>query len=77
VELLKKYPRTLWEKEYELFEGFRLVRLCAWLRTHRPPDDNVGYSILIWRLDDSMLQNALYGEPPELAEPIEGIGPTK
>jgi hypothetical protein len=43
----------------------RLARLYAWLR-QREPDDQIGYSILIYRLSDEQLQTALEGPPAEL-----------
>jgi len=51
--------------EYDDFEQLRLARLCAYLR-HREPDDQVGYSILIYRLSDRQVQQALLGPPAEL-----------
>ena len=43
-------------------------RLCAYLRQHRrehPPDDEVGYSILIYHLTDQEVDAALSGPPAE------------
>jgi hypothetical protein len=65
--LLKQYPLAFWENEYTVYEKLRFGRLCAWLRHHRPPDDHVGYSILIWRLDAAEINAALSGPPVELA----------
>jgi hypothetical protein len=45
-----------------------LGRLCAYLR-HREPDDEVGYSILIYNLSDGEVAKALHGEPAELGTP--------
>jgi len=53
-------------KEYDLFKKLRFNRLCAWLRHNRQPDDNVGHSILIWRLTQKEIDEALYGSPAEL-----------
>jgi hypothetical protein len=45
--------------------GFlRMTRLCAYLR-HRTPDDEVGYSILIYRLSNEEVRRALGGTPPQ------------
>jgi len=58
-------------KDQETFEAVRLfdqlqfARLAAMLR-QREPDDYVGYSILIYRLTDRDLREALLGPPPEL-----------
>jgi hypothetical protein len=40
-------------------------RLAAFLR-QREPDDNVGFSILMYRLSDNDLSRALDGPPGEL-----------
>ena len=40
------------------FDALRMGRLMAFLR-HRPPDDQIGYSILIYRLSDSDVARAL------------------
>jgi len=66
--LLKQHPLSFWEQEYSAYEKLRFARLCAWLRHHRPPDDHVGYSILIWRLDSAEINAALSGPPVELVE---------
>lgn len=66
--LLKQYPLPFWENEYTTYEKLRFGRLCAWLRQHRPPDDHIGYSILIWRLDAAEVTAALSGPPVELAD---------
>ncbi len=42
--------------------------MCAFLR-QREPDDNVGYSILIYRLTAEDIQKALFGLPVELDSP--------
>ena len=43
----------------------RLGRLCAFLR-QRPPEHQVGHSILVWRLGEADLRRALEGPPVEL-----------
>jgi tetratricopeptide (TPR) repeat protein len=60
---LKTDADSFWEKP---FSHLRFGRLCAWLRTRRPPDDAIGHSILIWKLSASDLQAALLGPPAEL-----------
>jgi hypothetical protein len=47
------------------FDELRLARLCAYLR-RRPADDHIGYSILIFRLSDEQVAEALTGPPAEL-----------
>lgn len=51
-----------WVREYRLFDGLRLAKLCAFLR-EREPDDQVGHSILIYRLTDDDVRRALSGAP--------------
>ncbi len=68
AEALRQHSVAEWEKVYEAFENLRFGRLCAWLRHHGPPDDHVGYAILIWRLSEEQLRQALLGPPAELAE---------
>jgi tetratricopeptide (TPR) repeat protein len=53
---------NFWETQYD---HLRFGRLCAWLRTRRPPDANIGYSILIWKLSQEDLQAALVDPPAE------------
>jgi 4-amino-4-deoxy-L-arabinose transferase-like glycosyltransferase len=45
------------------YDMLRFARLTAYLR-QREPDDHVGYSILIYRLRDEDLAEALEGDPP-------------
>jgi hypothetical protein len=67
VDALQRYPEPYWQDQYSRLEKLRFNRLCGWLRaTQRPPDDNVGYSILIWKLDAADLHDALWGPPLEL-----------
>ena len=63
----------LWQEYLRQFADLRLGRLCAYLRS-REPDDNVGYSLLIYRLSDHDVQQALYGPPTEL---LPDLIPTK
>ncbi len=55
-----------WNKRLGTFDTLRTARLCACLR-QREPDDEVHYSILIYRLTDEDARKAVYGPPPELA----------
>jgi hypothetical protein len=64
---LQQYPGSVWQEQYGALDALRFNRLCGWLRaTHRPPDAEVGYSILIWKLDAQDLHAALWGPPLEL-----------
>ena len=49
----------------QLFRELQLMRLCAYLRK-REPDDQVGYSILIYRLGDQEVKEATLGPPAEM-----------
>lgn len=51
------------------FEALRFGRLAAFLR-QRQPDDQIGYSILIFRLSDGDVRQALEGPPAELLPQI-------
>ncbi|HKB89056.1 MAG TPA: glycosyltransferase family 39 protein [Opitutaceae bacterium] len=66
--LFKRYPESFWQNEYAAFEALRFGRICTWLRNKREPDDNVGYSIFIWKLDTPALQDAIFGPPAEMVE---------
>jgi len=76
LQILRKYnagikspeQMSVLMKQYALFKKLRFNRLCAWLRHNRQPDDNVGHSILIWRLTQGEIDEALYGAPAELVE---------
>jgi hypothetical protein len=67
VDSLRRHPEPYWQDQYSRLEKLRFNRLCGWLRaTPRAPDDNIGYSILIWKLDAHDLHDALWGPPLEL-----------
>jgi len=51
------------KKNFDVFQKLRFGRLCAYLR-NREPDDHVGHSILIYRLTDEQVDEALYGPLP-------------
>lgn len=55
-----------WDSQALVFEELSFGRLCAWLRHNRPPDAEVGYSILIWRLSADDLRSALLSPPAEM-----------
>ncbi|MGD0999121.1 MAG: glycosyltransferase family 39 protein [Candidatus Brocadiia bacterium] len=55
-----------WNTRLSAFDTLRMARLCAFLR-QREPDDEVHYSILIYRLTDEDARKVVYGPPPELA----------
>jgi hypothetical protein len=49
-----------YRKSLRGFPKLQFARLCAYLRS-REPDDSVGYSILIYKLTDEQVQQALQG----------------
>ncbi|HMD60907.1 MAG TPA: glycosyltransferase family 39 protein [Opitutaceae bacterium] len=55
-----------WPPLLRRFEEYRFARLTAYLR-HRKPDDEINYSILVYRLSDADIARALDGLPAELA----------
>ncbi len=65
MKLFQEKGQAYWEMRISAYEQLRFARLCAWLR-QREPDDEVGYSILIYRLSDADVQQALSGSPVEL-----------
>jgi hypothetical protein len=70
---LQQQPGQSWPEQYGALEALRFSRLCGWLRaTHRPPDAEVGHSILIWKLDAQDLHDALWGPPLELQDAPAG-----
>ena len=62
-EKKKQYQQFI--KQRDQFLEFRFARLCAFLR-QRQPDDHIGHSILIYRLTDEQVEQALQGEAAEL-----------
>ena len=69
----ERLMREFMKDEFLAFDHLRFARLAAWLR-RREPDDSVGYSILVYRLTDRDVRDALYGPPAELAPDIEVAG---
>jgi hypothetical protein len=62
--LLQEQGSENWVAYIKIYGDLRLARLCAYLR-HRAPDDEVGYSILIYRLTNEEVRQALCGASPE------------
>lgn len=65
VALVANEGANVWGKRIRAFERLRFERLCAFLR-HRSPDAQIGYSILVFELNDQEVNHALYGQPVEL-----------
>jgi len=69
-ELAHDAPRSpqeaaTWRQLTSDFDQLRVARLAAYLR-RRDPDDRIGYSILVFRLSDQDVRDALDGPPAEL-----------
>jgi len=59
-----------WEDLLSSYDFIRFCRLTCFLR-HREPDENINYSVYVFRLNATELRQALEGTPPELlAEPL-------
>lgn len=61
-QLLRSTGLLTWADVFYFYESVRLAKLCAFLR-QREPDDQVGHSILIYRLSDADLQKAFSAKP--------------
>jgi hypothetical protein len=62
-------PLEQWYSAINDYEFLRFHRLAAFLR-QREPDDNVGFSILVYHLSDDELARALDGPPVELGRDL-------
>ena len=60
AELLKSAPAENWRTAWKRYEQLRFARLCHYLRV-RTPEAMIGYSILVYRVDASELDNAVGG----------------
>jgi len=56
-----------WNVMFWAYETLRFSRLSSFLRA-REPDDEIGYSILVYRLSDEYVSQALDGPPIELLD---------
>jgi hypothetical protein len=61
--LLRQTGEAFWVRNFQAFEHLRAARLAAYLR-RREPDDEIGYSILVYRVDERELDRALRGPAP-------------
>jgi len=69
--LVEERGPAFWIQRYELHEQLQFARLTRYL-LQREPDDQVGYSILIYRLSDAQVRDALDGPLPELRRDQDG-----
>ena len=65
--LVQERGPAFWFQRYEVHEQLQFARLTRYL-LQREPDDQVGYSILIYRLSDAQVRDALDGPLPELRQ---------
>ena len=70
ARLVREKGPEFWEQRFRLYDQLRFARLVSYLR-QREPDDNVGYSILIYRLSDAQVQEALDGPLAELQADVQ------
>jgi hypothetical protein len=56
--LIRQTGADFWQKNFVAFDQLRFARLVAYLR-RRSPDASVGYSILIYRVTDADIRDAL------------------
>ena len=68
---LARLPAETWIEAMNTHEYLRFRRLTALLR-QREPDDNVGYSILVYHISAEEFSRALDGPPVELGRDILG-----
>ncbi|AOS44541.1 hypothetical protein Verru16b_01604 [Lacunisphaera limnophila] len=59
-----------WNQAWDQYEQLRFARLCHYLRVRRP-EAMIGYSILIFRLDQAELDRVLHGSARDLGRAIE------
>ena len=57
-EFMAAKVNQYWVNRYRLYQLLRFAKLAKYLAT-RKPDDNIGYSILIFKLTDAEVANAL------------------
>ena len=62
VDLQTTEP-DLEDRREQTFHQLQFARLCAFLRRQQPAVE-IGYSILIYKVDEAMLRQALLGPPP-------------
>jgi hypothetical protein len=68
AKLSELQPLDRWPATLHMFENLVFRKLCIALRS-REPDDQVGYSILIYRLSDQDVTRALSAPPEARARP--------
>ena len=69
-DLLDGATPAEWHHAWDLYSELRFARLCEYLKT-RPPEAMIGYSILIYDLNQQELDQALGADLPALIRLIE------
>lgn len=72
AELLGELTLEEWNRAWGLYENLRFARLCHYLRARRP-DAMIGYSILVYRLDQNAIDNALNKPLSEMMDAIKAL----
>jgi len=70
-QLFSHAPENEWQEMFKVYETLRFSRLTSFLRLRREPDDEIGYSILVYRLTDAEVALAVEGPAIELLEAPE------
>ena len=66
-QLFSSEPEQEWQGMFQTYETMRFSRLASFLR-QREADDEIGYSILVYRLTDADVAEAIDGPPVELLD---------
>lgn len=69
-ELTREISLPQWSTAWTRYEKLRFARLCHYLRA-RHPDAMIGYSILVFRLNQNEINDALNGSASTLANAVE------
>ena len=70
LALERDVPAQNWKAGWSRYEQLRFARLCHYLRV-RPPDAMIGYSMLVYRLNEAELSAATAGSAQQWRELIE------
>ncbi|MFM8336987.1 MAG: ArnT family glycosyltransferase, partial [Opitutaceae bacterium] len=71
-ELVARVPAEKWRAGWTAYESLRFARLCHYLRLKRPVA-MIGYSILVFRLDDAEIAAVAGGTIRDWQEALEAV----
>ena len=71
-ELVARVPAEKWRAGWTMYESLRFARLCHYLRLKRPVA-MIGYSILVFRLDDAEITAATGGDIRAWQRALEAV----